>query len=40
MLDEQWALLLETIETEFRGYVDRNIKLKATLPSGKNLAML
>ena len=40
MLDEQWALLLESIETEFRGYVERNNKLKVTLPSGKNLAML
>jgi hypothetical protein len=33
-------LLLETIETEFRGYQEKNSKLKSQLPTGKNLAML
>jgi len=29
MLEEQWHLLLETIEQEFRGYQEKNAKLKA-----------
>jgi hypothetical protein len=40
MLEEQWLLLLETIEQEFRAYQEKNGKLKSQLPTGKNLAML
>jgi hypothetical protein len=40
MLEEQWALLLENIESEFKSYQEKNKKLQETLPSGKNLAML
>lgn len=40
MLEDQWHLLLDTIEQEFKAYQEKNSKLKAQLPTGKNLAML
>lgn len=38
LLQEEWALALETIGTEFTAYKDRQTRLKETLPAGKNLA--
>jgi predicted PilT family ATPase len=40
MLEDQWHILLDTIEQEFKAYQEKNAKLKAQLPTGKNLAML
>jgi hypothetical protein len=39
-LQEEWGLSLENIGKEFKAFKDKHIKLKETLPSGKNLAEL
>jgi len=33
-------MALENIGTEFKAYKDKHVKLKETLPNGKNLAEL
>lgn len=40
MLEEQWVILLDSVEQEFKVYQEKNSKLKVQLPTGKNLAML
>ena len=40
MLEDQWVILLDTVEQEFKAYQEKNSKLKAQLPTSKNLAML
>jgi len=39
-LQEEWGFSLENIGKEFKTFKDKHIKLKETLPSGKNLAEL
>ena len=39
-LNEEWALSLENLGVEFKNFKDKHVKLKDTLPSGKNLAEL
>ena len=39
-LQEEWGYSLENIGKEFKTFKDKHIKLKETLPSGKNLAEL
>ena len=40
LLQEEWALALENIGVEFKAFKEKHLKLKETLPTGKNLAEL
>lgn len=40
LLDENWLLVIENMQKEFKIFTDKHARIKATLPDGKNLAEL